>query len=320
MGTHFDVVCAGIIVADHVAAPVDALPAAGHLVLTDQCFLSIGGCASNVAVDLAKMRVGTTICGCVGDDLFGQFARQVLENFGVDTSGLHVAPEAATSQTLIINVKGQDRRFIHLLGANQVFAAQHFSRDLISQARLLYVGGYLLMDRLKGEDLGEVFRTAQAAGVITVLDVVTPGPADYLPRLKPVLPFTDVFLPNNDESKLITGESDPVKQAEIFRALGVRTAVITCGGDGAVLVADSGRLRAGAFPVAFVDGTGGGDAFDAGFICGLLEGAGPERCLALGSALGASCVQRSGATDGVFSRDQANAFLQSHSLRLDPIP
>ena len=56
-----DVLCAGIIVADHVCTPITHLPAAGELVLADQLLLTIGGCAANVAVDLVKMgrqRVG----------------------------------------------------------------------------------------------------------------------------------------------------------------------------------------------------------------------------------------------------------------------
>ena len=46
-----------------------------------------------------------------------------------------------------------------------------------------------------------------------MLDVATPGPADYLqlhPEALQFLPETDVFLPNTDEAALILGETDPV--------------------------------------------------------------------------------------------------------------
>ena len=316
MSGNFNVVCAGIIVVDHVAAPVERMPDAGQLVLTEECILTIGGCASNVAVDLSKLGVGTAVCGCVGNDPFGSFAKDFLDQHDVDTSRVITTSDAATSQTLILNVKGQDRRFIHHLGASAVFSGEHFPRDWIRQARILYVGGYFLMDRLLAEDLAEVFRQARLDGVTTMLDVVTPGPKDYLDQLATVLPHTDVFLPNNDESELITGKSDPLAQAEDFRRLGAKTVIITCGQDGAVLFSDSCRLQAETFDVDFVDGTGGGDAFDAGYICGLLEGATPKQCLELGSALGASCVQKSGATSGVFTRAQAAEFLKTHALKV----
>src|SRR5438105_3787838 len=50
-----DVLSAGIIVADHVCTPIAHLPAAGELVMADGMLLTIGGCAANAAVDLAKM-------------------------------------------------------------------------------------------------------------------------------------------------------------------------------------------------------------------------------------------------------------------------
>src|SRR5262249_17568440 len=174
-------------------------------------------------------------------------------------------------------------------------------------------------DSVRPSELADVFAAARRAGGRTVLDVVTPGPADYLSRLCEVLPHVDVFLPNNHEAELITGEKDPVRQAERFRELGGRTSIVTLGGEGAVVVGDGVRLRAGAFAVPFVDGSGGGDAFAAGYIAGLLEGRDVEGCLHLASALGASCVQAVGTTTGVFTRSQCEEFLRTHSLRIDRI-
>src|SRR5262249_59974971 len=116
--------------------------------------------------------------------------------------------------------------------------------------------------------------------------VVTPGPGDYLSHLERLLPHVDFFLPNNHEAQLITGEAEPLRQAERFRSLGAGTVVITLGGDGAVLVNDKVRLRTGVYPMSFVDGSGGGDAFAAGFIGRLFRGVGGERGLRVGRARG----------------------------------
>jgi sugar/nucleoside kinase (ribokinase family) len=164
-----------------------------------------------------------------------------------------------------------------------------------------------------------MFRAAQAAGVITVLDVVTPKPHDYWKMLKPVLPFSDYFLPNNDEGALITGESDPIAQARAFKEAGAKTVIITCGGEGSILMEDRRTIRSEVYPVNLVDGTGSGDAFVAGFIHGLLEGASPEECLTFGSALGHSCVRATGATAGIFTRGELNQFIGSHELQVESI-
>ena len=69
----------------------------------------------------------------------------------------------------------------------------------------------------------------------------------------------------------------------------------------------------------FVDASGGGDAFDAGYIYGLLRGMPPEDCLRIASALGASCVRAIGTTPGVFTLRECEAFLQAQVLRIDEI-
>ena len=108
---------------------------------------------------------------------------------------------------------------------------------------------------------GEASITGTAELVTTVLDVVIPKTGEYWERLAPILPHTDVFCPNDDESRVITGLNDPVAQARAFRTAGVATSIVTCGKSGAVLISESGELRSGSYPVEFVDGTGSGDAF-----------------------------------------------------------
>ena len=313
------VVCAGVVVADHLCTPIDHVPAAGELVMADELILNIGGCASNVAMALARLGVRPAICGRVGDDVLGRFVADTLADAGVDRTALTLDRDLATSQSLIVNVKGQDRRFIHTFGANRGLSAADLDAALTVSTRVLYVGGYLILPGLDAQALANVFRRARDQGTRTVLDVATPGPGDYLRHLVPVLPFTDVFLPNTDESALILGEHDPITQAAAFRELGARRVVVTRGEHGAIAVSESGVLRIGTFPVPFVDPTGGGDAFDAGYLLGLLEGRDEIGCLALASAIGASCVRAVGTTRGIFTRDEAEAFLASHRLSVERI-
>jgi len=185
---------------------------------------------------------------------------------------------------------------------------------MIRSCRVLYLGGFCLYDSLTPRNVASLFAIARDAGVTTVLDVVTPHPGDYRSLLEPVLPVTDLFLPNFDEARVITGLNEPLAQAEAFHTMGAKTVVITCGSDGAVLVSDSARLRAGSFPVEFVDGTGGGDAFSAGYIHGLLDKGDATCCLRYGSAQGASCVRSVGATTGVFIAEELREYIAAHNL------
>lgn len=311
-----DCLSVGVLVADHLCAPIPRPPKPGELILTDHLLLSIGGCASNAAMDLARLGIKVGVVGCVGEDAFGRFVIETLEQEGVDTRSIRRLADVGTSGTLIVNVLGEDRRFIHSVGANARLTAADIPLDRVRETKVLYVGGYLLLPGLAGHALADLFRQARRVGVKTVLDVVMPGPGDHWKQLEPVLPETDVFLPNFDEAAELTGLDDPRRQAERFRAAGAGTVVITCGGQGTVLVSDGLRLEAGVYPVDCIGATGAGDAFDAGYIAGMLSGAEPRRCLEWGSALGASCVRSIGATESVFTLREAEAFLRENRLAM----
>jgi sugar/nucleoside kinase (ribokinase family) len=315
-----DCLSAGILVVDHLTAPISHVPRAGELVMADELPLSIGGNAANVSINLARLGVKVGVAGCVGRDVFGQFALETLKAGGVDVRGVRTLDGVATPATLIVNVKGEDRRFIHAAGANAVMTADDIPADLVVRCKVFYVGGYLLMPALERPGtLVELFRRARAAGIKTVLDVVVPGPGDHWHKFEEILTETDVFLPNADEAELITGLADPLAQADRFRAAGVRTVVITQGEQGTLLVEDNRRLHAGVYPTTFVGGTGAGDAFDAGFIAGMLAGEDSAGCLRWGSALGASCVRSVSATASVFNRGEAVEFMRRHELPIQQV-
>lgn len=315
-----DCLCVGVIVSDHVCEPIDHMPAAGELVLTNRMHLTIGGCASNVAVDLAKLNHNISVVGRVGDDIFGRFVCESLESANVDVKHIARSTTAETSGTLIVNVQGEDRRFIHSAGANGEFTVSGISDELIRSCKVLYLGGYLLVDSITATDTANLFQRAQSLGVTTVLDVVIPGAGNHWDHLKPVLAFTDYFCPNDDEAKIITGLDDPVQQATQFRQAGAGVVVITQGDQGALLLASDTMLQADRHQTTFVDGTGSGDAFVAGFISGLLGDKNLNDCLRYGSALGASCVQSTGATTGVFDRPALEQFLANHPLKIEQQP
>jgi sugar/nucleoside kinase (ribokinase family) len=308
-----------MVVVDHVAPPIARLPRAGELVAVDQLVLNIGGGAANTAVDLTRLGVGVSICARVGDDIFGRFATETLVSHGVEVKALRVDFRRATSQTLIINVRGEDRRFIHSVGANRDFTPADMDRILDPPPRVLHIGYFLILPELDADGLAERFARAREAGTLTLLDVATPGPGRYLEPLRTVLPHTDVFVPNADEAALILGEEDPVRQALTFHDMGAGRVVITRGEHGLVSVSDEHRLKLGAYPTEFVDGSGGGDAFNAGYIVGLLEGRPELDCLKLASAVGASCVRAVGTTAGVFTRAEADDFLRRHEVAVEAI-
>jgi sugar/nucleoside kinase (ribokinase family) len=311
-----DIGCAGILVADTFCGPMDRLPKEGELLAVDDLPVSIGGCASNVAIDLARQGLGVDVVGCVGADMWAEVVLSALQRDGVGTQYVIREPSLPTSQTVVLLVKGQDRRFVHVFGANRALSISHLDRDWLRSLKAFYLGGLFVLPSVDLDALAEVMQFCRANGVMTVLDVVLPQSADDFSGLKAVLPHVDYFLPNDDEGARITGESDAAAQARVLRGWGAKTVVITEGDRGVVAAQGDDLWRASAFNVETVDNTGGGDAFAAGLITGVVRGLPLPDAMRYGCALGASSVMAIGTTTGVFTAAQAADFLASHTLEV----
>ena len=311
-----DVGCAGILVADTFCGPMDALPRAGALLAVDAMHTSAGGCAANVAIDLMKQGITAGVVGRVGQDAPAQVVLELLRASHVNFDHVSTSPRLPTSQTVILLVKGEDRRYIHVFGANREFAIADIDRAWLETLKVFYLGGLFVLPSILMDELADLLRFCRTRGAITVLDVVIPTQMTNFHGLERVLPYVDYFMPNRDEAAVLTGRSEPLAQARALQAMGANTVVITQGKEGALVLQGDTVWGADAFPVEAIDPSGGGDAFAAGFITGVLRGYDMAETLRYASALGAMATLAIGTTTGVPTSDQAQAYLIAHPLRI----
>jgi sugar/nucleoside kinase (ribokinase family) len=295
---------------------MNALPNEGELVTVDRLPVSVGGCAANVAIGLARQGVTVDTLGCVGRDPSAQIVVDSLQQSGIGCDRIATVSDLPTSQTIVLLVKGQDRRFIHVFGANAALSVEHFDRTWISGLKVLYVGGLFVLPGIQMGSLADLFAYCRARGIRTVLDVVIPKQVQDFSELRSLLPHVDYFLPNEDEAARITGDADSTAQAQTLRAWGAGTVVVTQGARGVVAAQGADVWRASAFPVESVDPSGGGDAFAAGLILGVVRSWGLADAVRYGCALGASATMAVGTTTGVFTAAQAEVFLKSQPWEL----
>ncbi len=312
------VLCAGILVADIFVPPMPSLPASGELRATEDFLLETGGCAANVATSLTRLGVSAAVSGVVGTDVFGDFLINELTEKGADTSGIRRTPYFGTSKTVVLPVIGDDRRFIHTFGANNDFNEKDIALDTLEEGSVLYLGGLLIMPALKSEGVARLFEAARSRRITTVLDVVVPigDASEAMEYLRPILRHTDLFMPNDEEAHSLTGEEEVEKQADAFLKAGCTTIIITQGVKGTLLKNKEVALYADTYPIEFVDGSGSGDAFAAGYITGLVEGWDLKRTLTFASAIGASACTQLGCTPGVFNREQAQTMMSEYLLNI----
>jgi sugar/nucleoside kinase (ribokinase family) len=88
-------------------------------------------------------------------------------------------------------------------------------------------------------------------------------------------------------------------QAESFWKENARNTVIKLGSSGSRWISPRGTLDEPAPKVRAVDTTGAGDAFNAGFLAGLLSGLPSRRALRLGNVVGARSTRAIGGLDGL---------------------
>ncbi len=308
--------CIGILVVDILSSVLPELPRPGQLILVDTIPLSVGGCAANTAISLNKLGISSGVIGKVGKDLFGDFVIDYLNKGRVDTSRITRSDTMDTSKTIALLTATEDRRFIHSFGANADFGIDDIDLEYISQSEAIYVGGYLDLPKLNQASLMKLFKFAKERGIITILDVVVAHPhPNLIDQCKDIFLYTDFFLPNQDEAALLTGEDSPQAQAEAFLRYNPEMGVaITMGKEGALLRTKDKIIIASSYRIKIVDPSGGGDAFDAGFIHGILEGWDLERTLKFASATGASAVRAMGCTAGVFTQEETLHFMKDNEL------
>lgn len=139
--------------------------------------------------------------------------------------------------------------------------------------------------------------------------------------LKETLKRVDVFILNDSEARLLSGDPNLVKSARIIRQMGPKTLIIKKGEHGALLFTDSGIFAAPAFPLESIfDPTGAGDTFAGGFIghlsrCGEINDTELRKGVLYGSAMASFCVEKFGtekiaALDMLEIEDRYDSFLE----------
>jgi sugar/nucleoside kinase (ribokinase family) len=307
-----EVTCAGILVADVVGKPVDAMPERGKLMLVNRIELHSGGNAANTGIALAKLGVDTAIIGKVGEDGFGDFLVNRCAGVGIHTESIIRDREAATSSTIVLSHGDGERSFIHYLGANATLCLDDVDYELVWQTKILHIAGSFVMPSLDGEPTKELLQKAKAMGVTTALDTVWDARGEWMRKLAPCLPYVDYFVPSYEEAKqLASGREDPDEIAQILLDAGVGAVGLKLGEEGCLVqTADGVKLRQPIFPVQAIDALGAGDCWVAGFLTGLVRGWDLEQCARFANAAGACCVTALGATTGLVSFEETFAFME----------
>ncbi len=317
----YQILCVGDMVADIFSSPLARLPEPGELVLSDKIAVFPGGNALNTAIALRRLGENVAVAGSIGDDALGRLLLDQIQTQRLDVRGVRQEPGGRTASTFILRTEGQDRRFIHSLGVAGTFTGEHVSAELIPHNGIMLVGGYLKLGALDDNVLADLMCHARQRNCKVVLNVcIAQGSGVDPGRCLSLLEYVDVFVANEDEAHVLTGETTPALQAKALHLAGARVVVITRGDHG--LYADDGErtVEMGIFKVPLVDPSGCGDCFNAGLIAALLRTWDIVRTLEFASAVGAIGATALGCTNGVPSFSEVGRFLEENKVDISINP
>ncbi len=300
----FDCVLCGSCVVDILVRPVplEAPIGAGKLLEAEPIEVTTGGIVSNAGIAMSRLGMRVAAFSYTGNDDWAAVIRRNLEREAVDTRWLEPRADGATSTTAVLIDPSGERSFAHCVGAPRLLDKAHFLKhlDVFANSRMTLIGYYSLMPRLE-PDLPEILTAIRQTGCRTALDAA--GSGGSLQPLDRILPHLDVYVPSRAEAEHQTGERDPRRIIDVFRACGAPGVLgVKLGDAGALLSPAAGEyleIPVVSPPGAVVDTTGAGDAYYAGLLTGLLRGMPVEQAGRLAAATGACCVTGYGATAGL---------------------
>ena len=283
-------------------------PRPGETVVGSRFLTYAGGKGANQAVAAARMGVRSLMVGRVGGDLFGPQLLDGLTAAGVDISGVGVNPEESSGIAVIGVDETAQNCITQVLGANNTCGpgqAAAVKRELPGASALL------LQLEVSIELSLEVAREARVQGVMVMLD---PGPVRPVPA--ELLNLCDVITPNETEAQAlagfpVTGPESAAKAAAALLEIGVGTAVIKLGAQGAYFDDGEDRGMAPPFKVDAVDSVAAGDAFNGALAVSLAEGKTLEEAVTVASAAGALAVTVTGAQDSMPERSLVEDLIRS---------
>ncbi|WP_432265031.1 adenosine kinase [Croceicoccus esteveae] len=313
--TRFDVLAIGNAIVDVISPCDDAFVAAhgldkGAMALIDAAEAEAlysamgpgreisGGSAANTLAGLAGLGARCAFIGKVADDQLGDvFAHDIR------AAGIHYAVDpligAVPTARCLVHVTPDGQRTMNtFLGASQDLDAGSVDKQLIKDAAIVYLEGYLWDPEAARTAMQEAIVTAREAGrkvAFTLSDVflLQRFGQDFKAMIEDGA--ISILFANEGEALTLTGAAD-LDAAIAQLAPMLPCLVVTRGARGAVAVTGGERFEVPAEPVEkVVDTTGAGDSFAAGFLAGQIAGRPPRDCLTMGAIAAAEIISHYGA-------------------------
>lgn len=270
---------------------------------------TLGSSSAIVAHNAAALGLRVRFATLIGDDDFGRMALDRLSQAGVETSGAIVDNSVSTGVTILLP-HGNERHSITYLGSIAGLSVDHLSRASLAQARHFHLSSLYLQTALH-RGIVDLLRFLKVSGLSISLDTNDDPDNTWGPPLNDVLPFVDIFLPNEDEIRRMAGGVSLDEAIKVFGEK-VPTIVVKRGRNGCRVKHGDQTVDVPGVTVTPIDTIGAGDSFNAGFLCAYLNGKDIVTSARAGNISGALSTQSTGGTEAFRDKSRRESFLQQY--------
>ncbi len=253
---------------------------------------TLGGSSTYIALSASYFTDTIQMVGVVGSD-FEEKHFELLHSRNIDTKGVQMVEEGKTFRWAgryhyDMNTRDTlDTQLNVFADFDPVVPHQYRDAEFVCLGNIDPVLQLKVLDQINKPKL-------------VILDTMNFWIEGKPEELKKTLERVDIFILNDSEARLLSGDPNLVKSARIIRKMGPKTLIIKKGEHGALLFTDNGIFAAPAFPLESIyDPTGAGDTFAGGFIghlsrCETITDTEMRRAVLYGSAMASFCVEKFG--------------------------
>ncbi|MFQ6016494.1 MAG: carbohydrate kinase family protein, partial [Anaerolineae bacterium] len=233
--------------------------------------VSIGGVGRNIAENLVRLGVPTTLLSAVGNDAFASQVLETSARAGIDVSQVLICRGDRTATYLaILDEEGSLISAIDDMGIMSRVTPQYIYR----RRRHIKGAAMMVLDaNLQPKAIRSAVNAAKRYNIPVCAD---PTSTHLAPRLRKHLKDLFIITPNVSEAEVLCGRKitnrfQPMDAAQELVSLGVKMAIITLAEEGLCYATSGESGRIPAIRCQVVDNTGAGDALSAAVVFGLLN-------------------------------------------------
>jgi ribokinase len=252
-----------------------------------------GGSAANTIVGLARLGAKTGFIGKAADDHEGQLLLDDFRREGVNTDGITIAREGHSGNvTAYVDRTGERALYVYP-SVNDTLSFEDINVEYAGCARFLHLAS---MDNKPFQAQKKLIKTLP--NVRISLDPGQIYARKGLSALSPILKRCSIFMPSENELKVITGKQFR-EGADMLLEQGPDIVAVKLGRKGCYITNGEEKHLIEPFNAKVVDKTGAGDAFCAGFLYGQVERKDLYTCGRLGNFVASKCISKVGARAGL---------------------